>query len=329
MTPTSLLPGLMLVHGNQPESLRDLLLAWMKRYPLDPLENEIILVQSNGIAQWLKLALAADEGDGGCGIAAALEISLPSSFLWQVYRALLGREAVPDTSPFDKSRLLWRLMRLLPEVMTDPVYAPLKQFLDNDADRRKRFQLAERLADLFDQYQVYRADWLAAWAAGNAVQIDARGNSESLEPEQCWQAALWQALLADVETGPAVNAGRAAVHEAFLDRAAKWTSTERPAGLPRRVMVFGISALPRQSLEVLAVLARWTQVLMCVHNPCEHYWADIVADRDLLRAEHARQQRPSGMPPVLSEENLHLHSPPLLSAWGKAGARFHRAARRT
>jgi exodeoxyribonuclease V gamma subunit len=31
---------------------------------------------------------------------------------------------------------------------------------------RKRFQLAERLADLFDQYQVYRADWLAAWAAG-------------------------------------------------------------------------------------------------------------------------------------------------------------------
>lgn len=56
-------PGLMLVHGNQPEMLRDLVVEWMKRHPLAPLENEVILVQSNGIAQWLKLALAADVGD--------------------------------------------------------------------------------------------------------------------------------------------------------------------------------------------------------------------------------------------------------------------------
>ncbi|MCC7280269.1 MAG: exodeoxyribonuclease V subunit gamma, partial [Chromatiaceae bacterium] len=56
MTATLLPPGLMLVHGNQPETLRDLLVTWMRRYPLAPLEPEIILAQSNGIAQWLKLA---------------------------------------------------------------------------------------------------------------------------------------------------------------------------------------------------------------------------------------------------------------------------------
>ena len=60
MTTPPLPPGLLLVHGNQPEMLRDLVVTWMKRYPLAPLENEVILVQSNGIAQWLKLALAAD-----------------------------------------------------------------------------------------------------------------------------------------------------------------------------------------------------------------------------------------------------------------------------
>lgn len=326
MTATYLPAGLMLVHGNQPESLRDLLLTWMKRYPLDPLENEIILVQSNGIAQWLKLALAADPGvgedAGGCGIAAALNISLPSSFLWQVYRAVLENGSVPDTSPFDKSRLLWRLMRLLPEVMNQPVYEPLQRFLDNDGDQRKRFQLAERLADLFDQYQVYRADWLEAWAAGNEVLIDARGKSRPLPDEQRWQAALWQTLLADVgKAGPA-NTGRAAVHADFMRKAAAMPLEPRPAGLPRRVMVFGISALPRQSLEVLAVLARWTQVLMCVHNPCEHYWTDIIADRDLLSARLHRQKRPAGVPPVLSGELLHLHAHPLLAAWGKQGRDF-------
>jgi exodeoxyribonuclease V gamma subunit len=323
----------MLVHGNHPEALRDLVLTWMKRYPLAPLEDEIILVQSNGIAQWLKLALAADAqvgGGGGCGIAAALDLSLPSSFLWQAYRAVLGNEAVPEVSPFDKSRLLWRLMRLLPQVTTQAVYSPLERFLDRDSDLRKRFQLAERLADLFDQYQVYRADWLAAWAQGDEVLIDARQLRTALPEEQRWQAALWRALLADVGVdnalsagpGAASNAGRAAVHAAFMQVAAQWQDGERPAALPRRVMVFGISTLPRQSLEVLATLARWTQVVMCIHNPCEHYWADIVADRDLLRAEQSRQQRRSGVPPVVADELLHLYSHPLLAAWGKQGRDF-------
>ncbi len=332
MTSPTLLPGLMLVHGNHPESLRDLLVAWVRRYPLAPLETETLLVHSNGVAQWLRLALAEDMDDetgGGCGIAAGLDMSLPSRFLWQVYRAVLGRDGVPETSPFDKPLLLWRLMRLLPDVMGQPAYAPLRRFLALDADQRKRFQLAERLADLFDQYQVYRADWLAAWAAGDDVLIQANGERRPLSDEQGWQACLWRALLADVAAagGSALaGQGRAAVHEAFLRRIEAWpesgAGSERPAGLPRRVMVFGISALPRQSLEVLAALARWTQVLMCVHNPCEHYWADIVANKDLLRATHSRQPRRAGTSTEISEENLHLFAHPLLAAWGKQGRDF-------
>ena len=336
MTPTTLRPGLMLVHGNHAETLRDLLVEWVTRYPLAPLENEIILAQSNGIAQWLKLAFAADADAGrgeqdaerpGLGIASALDISLPSRFLWRVYRAVLGADAVPETSPFDQSRLVWRLVRLLPEVMARPEYAPLRRFLTRDTDLRKRFQLADRLADLFDQYQVYRADWLAAWAGGEDVLIDARGARRRMPQEQRWQAALWRTLLEDVGTAPCdpgggSNAGRATVHEAFLLRAGGWPKDDRPSGLPRRLMVFGISSLPRQSLEVVAALARWTQILVCVHNPCQHYWAEIVSDKDLLRAERARQRRRDGLPADLSEDSMHLHAHPLLAAWGKQGRDF-------
>ncbi|HEY1610417.1 MAG TPA: exodeoxyribonuclease V subunit gamma, partial [Paraburkholderia sp.] len=328
--PPSLPPGLMLVHGNQPERLRDLIVQWITQHPLAPLEKEVVLVQSNGIAQWLKLAFAADPADGGCGIAAALEMSLPSRFLWQVYRAVLGADAVPEVSPFDKSRLAWRLMRMLPERLHEPGYEPLSRFMAHDDDQRKRFQLAQRVADLFDQYQVYRADWLAAWASGEDVRIDARNHRTPLPDEARWQAALWRALQGDVSayapdgaSGGATLAGRAGVHDAFMRAAAQWRDgDERPTGLPRRVVVFGISSLPRQSLEVLAALARWTQVLMGVHNPCMHYWADIVADKDLLRAEHARQRRRAGAPAVLDDTQLHLHAQPLLAAWGKQGRDF-------
>ena len=179
MSPNSLSPGLLLVHGNRSERLRDLLVEWMKRYPLAPLESETILVQSNGIAQWLKLALAAHAdpatGEGGCGIAAALDILLPSRFIWQAYRAVLGAGNVAEESPFDRSRLVWRLMRVVPALVGRPEFEPLRRFISHDDDRRKRYQLAERIADLFEQYQMYRADWLASWARGEDVAIDARG----------------------------------------------------------------------------------------------------------------------------------------------------------
>lgn len=315
----SLSAGFMVVHGNRLDELRSLVVSWMRRYPLAPLENEIALVQSNGIAQWLKLALAEDPEDddmGGCGIAAAIDVQLPGSFMWQLYRMVLGRDEIPPKSLLDKAPLTWRLMRLLPELINQPHFEPLQRFLTHDTDLRKRYQLAERLADLFDQYQVYRADWLEDWAAGRHQLRNGRGETKPLNPANCWQAELWRALLLDVgEEG--MSESRAGVHQRFIERI---NSLEQaPSGLPSRVIVFGISSLPAQALEALAGLARFSQVLLCVHNPCRHHWSDIVADKDLLRNEYKRQARKSGMPISIDPQTLHQHAHPLLAAWGKQG----------
>ena len=84
--------------------------------------------------------------------------------------------------------------------------------------------------------------------------------------------------------------------------------------------MFGISSLPAQALEALAGLSRFSQVLLCVHNPCRHHWADIVADKDLLRNEYKRQARKAGMPVTIDPQTLHQHAHPLLAAWGRPGA---------
>jgi exodeoxyribonuclease V gamma subunit len=314
-------PGLMLVHGNRAEQLRDVLVAWLRGNPLDPLENECLLVHSNGIAQWLRLALA--ETETGCGVAAALDFLLPSRFMWQAYRAVLGDSFVPADSPLDKEPLTWRLMRLLPGLASQPGYEPLRRFLTDDEGTRKRYQLAGRLADLFDQYQVYRADWLQAWSQGRAVLPDAAGHEQPLDAESLWQAGLWHALLDDLGS-PDAPQGRAAIHEAFMARARALPDGDRPAGLPRRVLVFGISSMPRQTLEALAVLARWVQILMCVNNPCTHYWADIQGGRDVLRARFRRQRRRPGLPQIPDEAALHQQTQPLLASWGRQGRDFIR-----
>src|SRR5690606_3319218 len=203
------------------------------------LENEVVLVHSNGVAQWLKQALAEDprEDGGGCGIAAAIDVQLPAAFLWQAYRTVLGREAIPRVSLLDKGPLTWRLMRLLPALLDRDSFTPLRRFLAEDDDLRKRHQLAERLADLFDQYQVYRADWLEDWAASRDQLRKANGQLQALGEEQRWQAELWRALLDDVGA-EGLAQSRAGVHRRFIARLRELN--EAPRGLPRRVIVFGI-----------------------------------------------------------------------------------------
>lgn len=310
--------GIAVIHSNQLERLRDVVEYWLTQHPLAPLENEIFLVQSNGMGQWLKQSLAHN---AALGIAAAMQTVLPALFVWSVYRAVLGAE-IPKEQPLAKAPLTWRLYRLLPTLAEQPAFATLAHFLADDRQGRKRYQLAEQLADLFDQYQVYRSDWLADWADGRDVLRNAHGDGLAMPEAQVWQAVLWRVILADLGADAAAFASRAAVHAAFMRRIDGLV--ERPAGLPRRVMLFGLSSLPQQALEVLAKLGRFCQIVLFVANPCRHYWADIIEDQELLKAERRRHAYKPGMTAALTAEDLHLNAPPLLAAWGKQGRDYIR-----
>ena len=268
-------PGFMVVHGNRLEDLRDLVVKVVQRNPLPPLQPEVFLVQSNGMKHWLELALAQDDA---LGICAATRMELPSAFLWQMYRTVLGAQAVPTQMPFDKAALVWRLMRLLPSLTVQGgVYTPLQHYLASDEDGRKGYQLAQQVADVFDGYQSYRADWLSDWAAGRDVLATPSG-SMPLPDDQAWQATLWRAVLQDV--GPEqAQASRSVVHANFMQALQARYAQDRPAGLPQRIVVFGISALPMQAVEALAALGRYAQVLMVVQNPCRYYWGHVVTAR--------------------------------------------------
>ena len=162
--------GFMVLHSNQLEGLRDLMVQFIQNNPLPPLVPEVLLVQSNGMKHWLELALASDQA---LGICAATQIELPSAQLWKIYRAVLGPDVVPKHMPLDKSPLVWRLMRRLPALLNQAAFEPLARYLGNEGQEaphgRRTYQLAAELADVLDGYQNYRADWLDDWAQGHDV----------------------------------------------------------------------------------------------------------------------------------------------------------------
>ncbi|MGB0733580.1 MAG: exodeoxyribonuclease V subunit gamma, partial [Pontibacterium sp.] len=149
-------------HSNGLDILKSLLVNRIQAEPLDdPFTQEQILVQSPGMAQWLKIELAE-----ASGIAASIEFPLPATFLWNTFKNVL--DDVPERSAFNKAAMSWRLMAILPTFLSQPAFSPLKNYLDKDEKGLKLYQLAARIADVFDQYLVYRPEWIADWETGGA-----------------------------------------------------------------------------------------------------------------------------------------------------------------
>jgi exodeoxyribonuclease V gamma subunit len=325
MTHPPLTSGFIALHGNRIETLLDTVSAWMQRDPLAPLEPEIVLVQSNGMAEWVKMALARQ-----AGVCAATSVQLPGRFLWETYRRVLGRGEVPARSPLDKTALAWRLMRLLPDVIAEAGFEPIAGYLGGNRihdDAGRRFQLALRVADLYDQYQVHRPDWLDAWGEGREVLCNAEGVETALPPDQRWQARLWQRVLDGLT--PAQRAlTRPQLHERVLTRLEAMGDQGAALPeirLPRRVVLFGMTHVPLPTLQLLSALSRHSQVLLAIPNPCRFHWADIMDGREWLRI--ARRRLPLREGRDLHAEPLdamHLHAHPLLAAWGRQARDFVR-----
>lgn len=252
--------------SNQLDILAGLIGPLMQRSPLtNPLVTEQVLVQSPGMAQWLKLELARQ-----LGVAANIEFPLPASFIWQMFHQVL--DDVPDQSPFNKEAMAWRLMRILPTQQNDPDFAPLFAYLADHEDTvaRKQWQLCQKIADLFDQYLVYRPNWTSAWELGDDLpEITAR------EP---WQPKLWRLLVDDTVAKMESPYHRGNLFNDFIERLTIGTPVE---GLPERVFIFGISALPPAYLKALEALGQHLDIHLFFGNPSREYWGDLRDEQQL------------------------------------------------
>lgn len=302
-------------HSNRLDVLEALMEFIVERERLDdPFEPEMILVQSTGMAQWLQMTLSQK-----FGIAANIDFPLPASFIWDMFVRVLPE--IPKESAFNKQSMSWKLMTLLPQLLEREDFTLLRHYLTDDSDKRKLFQLSSKAADLFDQYLVYRSDWLAQWETGHLV--------EGLGEAQAWQAPLWKALVEYTDELGQPRWHRANLYQRFIETLE--SATTCPPGLPSRVFICGISALPPVYLQALQALGKHIEIHLLFTNPCRYYWGDI-KDPAYLAKLLTRQRRHSfedrELPLFRDSENAgQLFNSdgeqdvgnPLLASWGKLG----------
>lgn len=277
-----------LVHSNRAERLLERLLCACGRGSGDPFAPETIVVQNQGMARWLSQQIALRSG-----IAANLQFPLPATFVWRIFEAWFGKQ--PAAGAFEREALRWRCMATLPGLLDDPAFAEVAGYLRGERGRRELYNLCGRLADVFDQYLVYRPDWIFAWEEG---------------VEDHWQARLWRAI----------SAGQAGEHRArlLMDLRQAAASGAEPLGeLPQRIHLFGLTSLAPTYLEVLTSIADRCEVHVYLLNPSREYWADIADERSQAR-RRARWRR-QGEDDI---SNLLDLGNPLLASLGHAGQEF-------
>ncbi len=276
--------------SNHLENLVILLDKVMQVSPGNLLNEEVILVQSKGMQHWLNLSLAESRG-----ISMNLKFSLPVQFFWQQMRGILGKDQVPEQSPYAREVLSWRLFDLLadPEV-TDSLFCtePTVYWRKGQGaqDELKRYQLASQLADLFEQYLIYRPDWIFDWETGG-------------EPDK-WQAHLWRLLVAQDPQ-----------HPLRLLQQAKAMLRQGSYHLPERISLFGINAMPPLWLEFLSQLGEQTQVHLFHLNPCVEYWGNLQSEKQIAKQLDRW---------TLADDDAFMDEPgnPLLANLGAQGREF-------
>ncbi len=251
----------------------------------DPLAPETVIVQNNGMAQWVAQNLAEK-----IGIVANVNFILPTGFTWDLIRKFID---APQRADLEKDELVWRIFAAL---YGHEVVAPeIENYIAEPNGEIKCFQLANQLADIYDQYQMFRQDWILDW--------DDTGCTD-----EHWQVKLWQHL-----SDFGLKQHRSKLLKQFFDLSStNYLDIEK---LPKKIAIFGIDTMPPAYLSIFSLLSAYIDISIYTFNPCAEYWGDIASEK--YQANLRLTNKDPQTTEYMDSGNL------LLSSMGKVGRDYH------
>lgn len=235
---------LKLFTGTDLHLLARTLLDEFREYPQhNLLAPELFVVQNYGMARWLSLFIAEKED-----VAANLQFKFPAEVYWQVMRIMDSE--IPKSLPSDRIPMTWMIFELL-KTSDIPAFSMLYQYVQHNGstrDEMRCWNLAYRIADVFDQYLTYRPEMLRKWEDSEFVADDSTNK---------WQPILWQKLCEHWKK-MGKNESR---HRADLEQELrKKINNISIDDLPPRITVFGVSEMPEAYIQMLVKLSKRTDV---------------------------------------------------------------------
>jgi exodeoxyribonuclease V gamma subunit len=250
-------------------------------------EPHLIVTQTEGMNNWLKLQIASH-----LGIAANCRFLKPNDLIHQLYYLLGGRY----TEILSAQNLTWLLFKLLGESdFTNKFPAIADYYLNNESDKDlKRMGLAKKAADLFDQYQVYRPEMIREWNTKTLKEVK----------EDDWQEYLWiKAKMVSDNSLP----DKTIIGQHILDALKNPDAREALYNRIKAIHLFGISIITAYHVKILYDLSEYVDVFFHIINPSPAvFWFEDRSEKQLAR------WRQKG-----KEIDTQVAGNPLVAGWGR------------
>ncbi|AGF76982.1 DNA helicase/exodeoxyribonuclease V, gamma subunit [Desulfocapsa sulfexigens DSM 10523] len=260
----------------------------------DPFSPEYFLIQSQGMERMLSQNLA-QRFVSWCNY----EYMLPTRF-FALMADRLGVESGPEE--YARDRICWHLENIFRDLSPeDEKFAAVGRYVSGDTNGMKRYQLAQQLANIFDQYQIMRFAMIEGWE---------NGKTATNNPAEVYQMELWNMLRDGI--GHSRHRGR--FLRDFIDILA--TDADHGSLLPRRLSVFGLHSLPPVLLNCLQALAAHCDVHLYLLSPCEIFWGDQLSEQVQLKKNISALRDGK----QVLEQGLTSH--PLLTSLSQQGREF-------
>jgi len=268
---------------------------------LDPIKPSVIVVQSPGMERWISMQLAHR-----LGVWANCRFPFPNALVNELMDTILLDQYAEKATVFDRPVLKWRIFDIIRKHSGDPAFEVLSGYMGASPSPLRTYQLAEQVADVFDQYMVYRPQMLLEWEDGAGTD----------RPEDSWQPALWQMLSA-----PYSGMHRARMKQRFHQklRGMKKKEFHQRYGdsVPSVIHLFGVTSLPPFHVEMLAEISRFIPVHVYQLNPCRQFWYDIEREAKISRIEKHYNSKYGDVP----EHHMEVGNS-LLASLGLVGKKF-------
>lgn len=278
----------------------------------DVFEPDVVLMQSMGMQRWLSMQIS-----DYCGICANMRFLFPNNFFGEIIDILFE----PPANALEKvsrDAATWRLMQELPKLKGRDAFSFVNGYLTDDTLGVKLYQLSQKLADLYDQYALFRPLWIKSWQDATPEQLQSFAaytfkDNQQLQNAYVWQALLWQRCLR--------NQAQEYQWPFLLEKLQGVLADPiRSARLPKEAFVFGVSYLPPLYVDLLQILSRRMDIYLFVLNPCAKYWGDAVTKHQerAIKREFADQY--ADLSPAEITGMAHIDGGNrLLANWGGLG----------
>jgi exodeoxyribonuclease V gamma subunit len=278
-------------HTNHIEELIDPFVEVVSQPLEGKLEKEKILVQSVGMGRYF-ITKAAEK----TGVFANFEFLFPQKFLTELCK-FYGVDSTADS----KYHTTWKIYSRLKENSVS-LGSELDEYIMS-ASELKLFSFASTVADIFDQYSMYRPEMIRYWDTNRALLA----NGDSLPEEFLWQFKLWKELY------PGGKNHRASLIHSLFEKVKN--ANHAPY---THLTAVGISNLPKFYINLLIQLSEILDIHLFLLNPSPHYWYDIVKEKKFINSMITDFLRGS----TLKNEDYYFLGNRLLSLYASQGQDF-------